>query len=680
MSEKKIHKSHLSIRLNILFFVVFLLFSALILRLGVVQIVQGEEFQNQLENEVSVSQEVEAPRGLMYDRYGNLLVDNKLQLTVTYTNRNRPQEELLATAADLNEFITLDTEGIESRYERDRREYWALLNPEEFEEKLTLEQQNQQELSDGEAHTQRIEAITQEELGSFSEEELEVFMIWREFNSGYNDVPHKVLRGVEYEEAAQIMEHMEYLPGVDIIRDSTRRYVYGDHMSSIFGRVGSIPRDDLSGFLAKGYQRNDEVGNSYLEAQYENVLRGRNGSLENYTDQSGNIIRSPEEEPGSRGNDLMLTFDMELQQRVSEIIDEVLEDRSSDFIADPDAYVVMMEPDTGEVLSMAGGSSDLGTFTQGYVVGSSMKGATVLAGYDTGVLPPGSGIYDRPINLPGSQPIRSVNQLGYVDDLTALERSSNIYMVEVAMRLVDYVPGVSGRNWGNYTRGYDILRSYYQQFGLGVETGIDLPSEFAGINGGIIDPGSMLFLSFGQFDTYTPMQLAQYVSTIANDGVRIAPRVVSEIIDPDPQSEEWGTISHQFEPEVLNIIDVDQTYFDRIKTGFHRVINGNQGTARAYFNNLDVEMAGKTGTAQVTVNGEEAHNQTFVGFGPYEDPEVAFSVVAPGVDTDSDAAGIANTIAERAAEAYFELKEEREGPQQPEDGAEIIDPEEETEN
>lgn len=681
MSEKKLHKSHLSIRLNILFFVVFLLFSGLILRLGVVQIVQGEGFQDQLESEVSVSQEVEAPRGLMYDRYGNLLVDNELQLTVTYTNRNRPQEELLETASDLNEFITLDTEGVESRYERDRREFWALLHPEEFEAKLTLEEQNEQGIEDREAHTYRIEAISEDELASLSEEDLEIFMIWREFNSGYNDVPHKVLRGVEYEEAAQVMEHIEYLPGVDIIRDSTRRYVYGDQMSSIFGRVGSIPRDDLSGFLARGYQRNDEVGTSYLEAQYEDVLRGRNGSLENYTDQDGNIIRGSEEEEGSRGNDLMLTFDMELYQRVSEIIDDVLEDRSDSFLGDPDAYVVMMEPDTGEVLTMAGGNSDLGTFTQGYVVGSSMKGATVMAGYDTGVLPPGSGIYDRPINLPGSQPISSVSALGYVDDITALERSSNIYMVEVAMRLVDYVPGVSGRNWGNFTRGYDILRSYYQQFGLGVSTEIDLPSEFTGINGGNPDfPGNMLFLSFGQFDTYTPMQLAQYVSTIANDGVRIAPRVVSEIVEPEPQSEEGGRIAHQFQPEILNVMDVDQTYFDRIKTGFYRVINGDQGTARAYFNDLDVEMAGKTGTAQVTVDGEEGNNQTFVGFGPYDDPEIAFAVVAPGIESGSGNAGIANTIAQRSAEAYFELKEEREGPQQPEDGAEVVEPEDETEN
>lgn len=682
MREKKVHKSHLSLRLNILFFLVFLLFSALILRLGVVQIVQGEEFQEQVTSEVSVSQEVEAPRGLMYDRYGTLLVDNELQLTVTYTNRSRPQEQLLETAVELNEFITLDTEGAETRFERDRREFWALLHPEEFEEKLSLEEQSEQGIGDGEAHTYRIEAITEEELASFSETDLEVFMIWREFNRGYNDVPHKVLRGVEYSEAAQIMEHVEYLPGVDIIRDSSRRYVYGDSMSSLFGSVGSIPRDELDRFLAEGYERNEEVGNSYLEAQFENVLRGRKGSVENFTDQDGNVIRSPEEEMGSRGNDLMLTFDMELYQRISDIIDEEIEARTGSFYGDPDAYVVMMEPDTGEVLALAGGQNDLGTFTQGYVVGSSIKGATVFAGFDTGVFSPGDGIYDRPISLPGSNDISSWRQLGYVDDIDAIEQSSNIYMVEVAMRLIDYVPGVSGTNWGNFYRGYRTLRSYYQQFGLGVETGIDLPNEFTGIDGGEPSfPGSMLFLSFGQFDTYTPLQLAQYSSTIANDGVRVAPRVVSEILDPDPENGDLGTISHQFEPKILNIIDSDPVYLERIQQGFHEVVNGSQGTARAYFNNIDETVAGKTGTAQVSVDGEDATNQTFAGYAPFEDPEIAFSVVVPGVGTSDGDSGIANTIAQRSVEAYFDLKDERAGltefEQEAEEDSTIAEPEDE---
>ncbi|WP_280768453.1 peptidoglycan D,D-transpeptidase FtsI family protein [Salipaludibacillus daqingensis] len=678
MSEKK-QKPHLSVRLNILFFLVFLLFSALILRLGVVQIVQGESFQEELERTVNISQPVEAPRGLIYDRFGNTLVDNELLFTVTYTNRNTPSAEMLETANKLNQFISFDIEDIGNRFERERKEFWTLLYPDEFEEKLTLEEALELGLSDSEAHIERLNKITDEELEQLTDEELEVFLIWREFTSGYNNLPHKVSRGIEYEEAALIMENMDNLPGVDIIRDSTRKYMYDDTLRSVFGRVGSIPRHSLDSFLSQGYERNEEVGRSYLESQYESVLRGRKGEIENFMDPGGSFLRNPEEKMGSRGNDLVLTLDMELQQKVQEVINEEVNSSSARFIEEENAYVVMMDPNNGEVLAMSGytgneNSSDLDTFQLSYEVGSSMKGATVLAGFDTGVMPPGTGIYDRPLDLPGSQPIRSVSPLGYVDDISALERSSNIYMVNVAMRLIGYSPEVSGRNWPSLNPGFDTLRSYYNQMGLGVNTGIDLPGEFKGIVDanptGPGSQGSFLFLSFGQFDTYTPMQLAQYVSTIANDGYRFAPRVVKEIREPQSDKDELGPLSQQIEPKILNYLDVDENYLNRIQQGFHRVIHGERGTASSYFQGRDYDPAGKTGTAQVTVNGEEANNQTFAGYAPYENPEVAISVVVPGT-ANIDSAGVANRIAEGSLDAYFDLKEGRNGPERPEGGSDI---------
>ncbi|MCR6106363.1 penicillin-binding protein 2 [Salipaludibacillus agaradhaerens] len=673
MSEKKGQKPHLPVRLNILFFVVFLLFSALILRLGIVQIVQGEEYQEELERTVNISHPVEAPRGLIYDRYGNILVDNELLLTVTYTNRNTTQAEMLEVAAHLNEFITMEYDGdLEGRFERDRKEYWALLNKDEFEAFLPMSEAG--DMTDEDIHKKRLEQITEDHLSQLTDEEIEIFFLWREFNSGYNNLPHKVMQGIEYEEAAQIIEHIEELPGVDIIRDSTRKYVYGDTLRGVFGSVGAIPRDNIDEFLSLGYERNEEVGRSYLEAQYESVLRGNKGEIENFTDQSGNLLRNAEEKLGSRGNDLVLTLDMELQQLVQDAIENEVTSGNARFIAEKDAFVVMMDPNTGDVLSMAGYSSDLGTFTQAYEAGSSIKGATVLAGLDTGVIGPGSVIYDRPITLPGSPPISSVNNLGPVDDLTALERSSNIYMVEIAMRIIGYVPGVSGRNWGDLNPGFNTLRSYYNQFGLGIETGIDLPNEFSGMNGG--NPtragaaGSYLFLSFGQFDTYTTMQLAQYVSTIANDGYRVAPRIVQEIRQPGSGRDELGAISQQVETKILNYLDVDSNHLNRIQQGFYRVVHGGQGTARAYFRNVGVDVAGKTGTAQVMVNGEKGNNQTFVGYAPYDDPEVAIAVVVPGTRTEHTA-GVANRIAEKSLEAYFDLKENRNGPEVSDDGGDI---------
>ncbi|MFA9559373.1 peptidoglycan D,D-transpeptidase FtsI family protein [Evansella sp. AB-rgal1] len=686
MSEKKMKRNHLPIRLNILFFLVFLLFSALILRLGIVQIVQGEEFQEQLDRTINFSIPIEAPRGLMYDRFGNILVDNELLFTVTYTNRNTPQNEMIETAEKLNKYITIE----EPRYsvDRDRKEYWGIMNSEDFVAKLTLEEANELELNDRDVHQKRIDRITERELKEFFTQEVEeVFLLWREFNLGYNNLPHKVKVGITYEEAAQIMENLENLPGVEIIDDSKRVYVYDETLRNVFGSVGSIPRDDIDHFLANGYERNEEVGTSYIERQYEAVLTGRKGRQENAVDSRGNLLRNPEIHEGSRGNDLVLTFDMELQQRIEQIVKEEVSKVESRYIADPNAYVVMMEPHTGEVLSLVGyldqenrqTKNDFeGTFTKAFEPGSTIKGATVLAGLDTGVVTANTRIFDRPItNIPNTPMIRSHRPLGYVDALSALEQSSNIYMVEVAMRLINYIPGVSGRNWGNFQAGYETLRSYYHQFGLGVNTGIDLPNESSGLGGESSVAGLLLMLSYGQYDTYTPLQLAQYVSTIANDGYRIAPRVVKEIREPLPDKRELGPISQQMVPEILNKVDVDESHMNTIRNGFHRVVYGNRGTGRAL--QASYNPAGKTGTAQVRVNRRDAHNQTFVGYAPYDNPEVAFSVVVHGMHVDEG--GVSLAISKRVLDAYFELKEKRRGPLKPgEEYMEItIDDEEEEE-
>ncbi|TMW74123.1 penicillin-binding protein 2 [Alteribacter natronophilus] len=669
-------KAHVPVRLNVLFFVVFILFSALILRLGFVQIVQGEQYQEQLERTINISSPVEAPRGLMYDRHGNVVVDNELQLTVTYTNRRTSSREILETARKLNEYITVEQDRINPR---DVQDFFLLLNDlsdednDEFLELLTIDEpyevlsfQEQRELgmNDQEAYEERLNRVGDEEMDMITDEGWEVFGIWREFIAGYNYLPHKVLRGIEYEEAAKIMENMEDLPGVDIARDSARAYPFGDSLRGVFGNLGPIERDRVEEYLANGYNRNDEVGRSYLENQYEPVLKGRSGSLNNHMDRTGEFLRNPEEVEGKRGNDLVLSIDMELQQQVEEIVENELSSSARHFIEDEQAFVVMMDPHTGDVLSMVGEGGefvdDTSAINYATEAGSTIKGATVLIGYETGVFQHGEQIIDRTIdNLPDSPSISSHRPLGRINDIQALERSSNIYMAEVGMRLINYIPGYSGRNWGDFRGAFHTLRYYYSQFGLGVSTGVDLPSEATGVSGATNNPGTMLFLTFGQFDTYTPMQLAQYTSVIANGGYRIAPRLVTEIREPGESKSELGALNRQMEPKVLNRIDMSDQDLARVQQGFYQVVHGSQGTARTYFRDVDVDVAGKTGTAQVRVNGEDANNQSFVGYAPYNDPEVAFAVVVPGVSREQGAGGIANRISEEIMEAYFDLQENR---------------------
>ncbi len=653
--------SQIPFRLNILFFVVFVLFSVLIVRLGLIQIVQGDDFERDLEETSAEEFRIDAPRGLMYDRNGELVVDNELTLSLTYTNRPEvSEEERIRIAKELSKLIEIDEEEKEKIPDRDKKDYWIATHPEEAQALITKEDRQKVE-EDQELYKLQLKRIGEDKLQSL-EDELEVVVIWREMISGYYHTPERIKKGITEKEAHQISERLDQLPGVDIIRDANRNYIYKDIFPSFFGQTGSIPREHLDEYLAKGYDRSDEVGTSFLEEQYEETLRGKKGEVYGADEEN-----SAEESKGSRGNDLVLSVDMALQKEVTEIINQEIGRTAGSFINKPEAYVVMMDPNTGEILAIAGYDDHLGTVSSSFEMGSTVKGATVLIGLQEGVVTPNTVIYDSPLDLPYTPTISSVSALGPVNYLTALERSSNIYMARIAMEVAGYRLGVT-QSWNttNYHEAYDTFRYYYSQFGLGTYTGIDLPSETIGIKGATTYPGNLLYLSFGQFDTYTPLQLAQYISTVANGGYRMKPRLVKEIREPNSDKTQLGPILQQFEPKVLNRVEIAPEYIEMVQQGFWRVINGSRGTARSYFVDAPYTAAGKTGTAEITerINGTgpsvEGNNQAFVAYAPYENPEVTVAVIVPGL-YKSARGGIANTIARRSLDAYFELKESRPG-------------------
>lgn len=658
MGNQKKRKNHVPMRLNILFFAVFLLFSVLILRLGFIQIVQGEEYVKELQKTSNMTARIDSPRGLIYDRYGHILVDNELVLSLTYTapSMNPKPKEKLEIAQKLEQLIDIETDKIT---ERDKKDYWILTRPEKAEAKITKEDKEKlasDDDGDKKLYQLTLDRITEADLAEITEKEMRVLAIKREMDRGYALSPQRIKQGIPLEEAHRVSEYLADLPGIDILRDSTRKYVYDDTFRSIFGRTGAIPKEKLDYYLARGYDRSDIVGTSYLELQYEDVLRGQKGRVESTTSK-GKLVGKQNEHLGERGNDLVLTIDIELQQKVEEVVKKVVNSAGGSFLAGKEAYIVMMNPKTGEVLAMAGYDDHTGAINKAFAMGSAVKGATVLTGFQTGVMSPSSYIYDAPITLPGGVRKQSVKPMGNVDYRSALERSSNVYMFYIAMRLAGY--DYSKRCCFNRVEeGYNDMRYYFSQLGLGVETGIDLPSEGTGYNGGIQLPGNLLDLAIGQFDTYTPLQMVQYVSTIANGGYRIKPQLVKEVREPSTDKEELGRIVYQHEPTILNRIDMSEDYIKRVQEGFRRVVAGSAGTgrylaSRPYTN----AIAAKTGTAQVFVGKRKANNQTYVGYVPYDNPEVAFAVVVPNVQINSGA--IARNIVEGSVTAYYELKNER---------------------
>ncbi|MFW0780485.1 peptidoglycan D,D-transpeptidase FtsI family protein [Rossellomorea marisflavi] len=689
--SKRKEKTHVPIRMNMLFFAVFLLFSMLVLRLGVVQIVNGESYKSEVERTEDVVVNTGVPRGKIYDRYGNVIVDNVPLNAITYTRTNTTTtEEMIDVATKLSEFIDKDPESVTVR---DKKDYWIIKNSDEAEglvsaseiKKLQADEELSEDDVNAKVYKMRLDRITDDKLESLSKKDLEIIAIYREFAGGYALNPQIVKNeDVTPDEFAKVSEHLNELPGVNTTTDWKRSYVFDDTLRTILGNVSSaregLPKNLVDAYLAEGYNRNDRVGKSYLELQYEDLLQGQKEQMKNIT-KNGSIIESLLVQEGQRGKDVVLTIDMELQREVEKIIEDELSKQIQDRGASPNldrAYVVMINPNTGEILSMAGKQymkneetgkyemrdAALGTFTSSYEVGSVVKGATVLTGYMTGNLTPGETLIDEPLKIKGTPPKSSwFNKYGQmpITDLFALEKSSNSYMWKVALRIAGgrYVPN---QPIVNNPEAFDTFRTHFAQFGLGVPTGIDLPGESPGLKGTATDPGFLLDYAIGQFDTYTTMQLAQYVSTIANDGYRVQPHMMKEIREPTNDKKSLGSVLFEDETKVLNRIDATQDQLEHVQKGFYRVYHNPDGTAYNEFKDAPYNAAGKSGTAETYVDGKLNYNTTIIGYAPFDNPEVAYATVVPS--SHIQAGGVSDPytnkkIAKRVMDKYFELKKER---------------------
>ncbi len=350
---------------------------------------------------------------------------------------------------------------------------------------------------------------------------------------------------------------------------------------------------------------------------------------------------------------------------------------------DDRAFVVMMNPKNGQILSMAGKkivNKDgvmqiedyaLGTMTSSYELGSTVKGATLLSGYQAEAIKPFTHFFDAPMYFKGStKPKKSWKDFGDIDDLRALQVSSNVYMFNTVLKMagINYVPN---NPLDIKQETFNKMRYYFRQFGLGVSTGIDLPNESIGQMGRTDNiPGFLLDYAIGQYDTYTPLQLAQYISTIANGGYRMKPQIVQEIREQPNRPEDVGKVIRSIEPVVLNRVDMDTSYINHVKEGFRRVFQEADGTGTGTFKGLPYKPAGKTGTAETVYGGEsdigrdenynrkKCYNLTLAGYAPYDaDPEVAFSVVVPWVNNDKS--GVNSAIGKEILDAYFDLKAKR---------------------
>lgn len=662
------------------------MFVIIAFRLYAVQVKYSGEYQAYVDKTSTVALQRNVPRGVIYDRNMSVLVDNEAVNTITYQRYADVSEEEMREVADkLANLIEVDFSKLTSR---DLKDLYLETFAEDAENLYTEEELK--EYDDKTLYQLQLSRITDEMLANLTDHDKEAHAIFINMKKGTNQTSNIVKKGATEEEVAVVSEHLESMPGVNTEVDWDRTYPSVAQWHPIYGRVSSyeqgLPAVLLNYYKAHDYQSNDRVGLSQLELYYEPLLGGYKSQYLLTNDDDTSTYDEIYE--GQRGYELVLTIDADLQAAVNEIVkDELLNAKKNSSTTQylREAYIVMTNPNTGEILAMTGNiiewddeakdyviyDNSLGTFQNSFTVGSVVKGATLLTGFKYGVTTPGQVVNDSKMYFKGGLEKGSWQTLGAVNDLTALQKSSNVYFFDQTIRF-------GGSSYSPYMAlnldldVFDKYRSTFNQFGLGVATGIDLPNESTGLVEAQRTSGKLLDFAIGQADLYTPMQLVQYVSTIATSGKRFAPTLVKEVYLPSNDDVSGKQLVKGFEPNLLNVVEIDQQYFDRVHQGFIMALQQSGGTGYSTFYKATYNPAGKTGTAQEyardaegryikDANGDfiDVHSRTLIAYAPADKPEIAISVVVPQCELPSQSHPISLQIGERAMQAYFDLKKER---------------------
>ncbi|HFI0140610.1 TPA: penicillin-binding protein PBP2B [Streptococcus suis] len=647
-------------RLNMLFAIVVFLFSVLIARLVDMQLINKDFYVQKLE---TASQKVvsrSSVRGQIYDAKGLPLVENKLSQVVSFTRSNKITAKGIRDIAEkLVAWVSLPEDIRVS--ERDKADY--LLADTDIYEKVVAELPREKRfgidgnlLSEGTIYANAVESLDPKDLQLTEAEEKVVYLFTQMNKAGFFETVRLATQPLNAEQIALIASHEQDMPGVTTVTNWDR-LVKDTSLSSIIGTVTTeqvgLPAEDAEDYLAKGYYLNDRVGTAYLEKQYEGVLQGQRELKEVKLNRNGNVESIDTIQEGQKGNNIKLTIDLAFQDGVNAILKKYFESElaTGSALYSEGVYAVALEPSTGAVLAMSGYSHEkgsgeitedaLGTITSVFTPGSIVKGATITSGWENGVLSGNQVQLDEPIYFAGSAPITSwYGAYGSNLDVTqALEYSSNAYMVKIALGLLGqtYSPNMYLNDGDALTNAMTNLRKTFAEYGLGTSTGIDLPLESTGFIPEEYSTANFITNAFGQFDNYTPMQMAQYVATIANNGTRVAPRLVEGIYGNSSDGGSGDLIEKKTSQE-LNKVAISAQDLAILQQGFYQVANGSGSfnTGRQISNGAAVSISAKTGTAETFTtdrNGQviSAVNTNIVAYAPSANPKIAVAVVLPNL-------------------------------------------------
>lgn len=651
---RKFNSHSIPIRLNLLFSIVILLFMTIIGRLLYMQVLNKDFYEKKLASASQTKVTTSSARGEIYDASGKPLVENTLKQVVSFTRSNK------MTATDLKEIakklLTYVSISSPNLTERQLADYY-LADPEIYKktvEALPSEKRLDSDgnrLSESELYNNAVDSVPTSQLNYTEDEKKEIYL-FSQLNAVGNFATGTIATDpLNDSQVAVIASISKEMPGISI-STSWDRKILETSLSSIVGSVSSekagLPAEEADAYLKKGYSLNDRVGTSYLEKQYEETLQGKRSVKEIHLDKYGNMESVDTIEEGSKGNNIKLTIDLAFQDSVDNLLKSYFNSELGNGGAkySEGVYAVALNPKTGAVLSMSGIKHDLntgeltqdslGTVTNVFVPGSVVKAATISSGWENGVLSGNQTLTDQPIVFQGSAPIYSWYKLAYgsfpITAVEALEYSSNAYMVQTALGIMGqtYQPNMFVGT-SNLETAMGKLRATFGEYGLGAATGIDLPDESTGFVPKEYSFANYITNAFGQFDNYTPMQLAQYVATIANDGVRVAPRIVEGIYGNNDKGG-LGELIQAIDTKEINKVNISESDMAILHQGFYQVSHGTSPltTGRAFSDGATVSISGKTGTGESYVaGGQEANNTNAVAYAPTENPQIAVAVVFP---------------------------------------------------
>ena len=651
---RKFNSHSIPIRLNLLFSIIILLFMAIIGRLLYMQVLNKDFYETKLASASKTKVTTSSARGQIYDATGKPLVENTIKQVVSFTRNNKmTAADLKETAKKLLAYVgvsspTLTDRQLADYYLADQDVYKKAVESLPREKRLDSDGN---QLSESELYNNTVESIDPSQL-TYSDDEKKEIYLFSQLNAVENFATGTIVTdSLTDTQIALIASASKNLPGISI-STSWDRKVLETSLSSIVGSVSSekagLPAEEADAYIKKGYSLNDRVGTSYLEKQYEETLQGKRSVKEIHLDKYGNMESVDTIEEGSKGNNIKLTIDLAFQDSVDALLKSYFNSELGNGGAkySEGVYAVALNPKTGAVLSMSGLKHDLktgeltpdslGTVTNVFVPGSVVKAATISSGWENGVLSGNQTLTDQPIVFQGSAPIYSWYKLAYgsfpITAVEALEYSSNAYVVQTALGMMGqtYQPNMFVGT-SNLESAMGKLRSTFGEYGLGSATGIDLPDESTGFVPKEYNFANFITNAFGQFDNYTPMQLAQYVATIANNGVRLAPHIVEGIYDNNDKGG-LGELIQAIDTKEINKVNISESDMAILHQGFYQVSHGTSPltTGRAFSDGATVSISGKTGTGESYVaGGQEANNTNAVAYAPTENPQIAVAVVFP---------------------------------------------------